>query len=947
MGVIYSQNFNALAAAGTASTLPDGVYIAESGTNADTTYAAGTGSSNTGNTYSFGSLGSSDRALGGLQSGTLVPMMGVSFTNTTGATLTSFTVTYTGEQWRLGTSGRGADRLDFQFSTNATSLTSGTFTHVDALDFSSPVTSGTIGFLDGNAAANRQLISATVTGVSIAPGQTVFLRWTDFNVTNSDDGLAIDDLTVSIPDVGPPPLTAIVTVEASDPQATEGSADTGIAFTFTRTGDLTQALTVSYTVGGTATAGADYTPAASGTITFAAGSATAGLSFTALDDPLAESAETVRVTLVDGAAYDLGEERTADATIVSDDIAVVRIHQVQGAGASSTMVGQTVTVEAVVVGDFQNGDPDTARNLGGFFIQEEDGHRDTNAGTSEGLFIFQGAGLPALDVTEGMRVRVTGVVSEQNGLTQLQNVTVVVLDANAAAEVTAVTLALPNTNLEAFEGMLVNVPQTLVITEQAGSGNSELERLGEVRLYAPEGDGLGGAVDEAPDGRPYTFTQTNEPDAAGFNAHQSAVLQRSIIYDDGLNGTFNPIQNPDGGGAYSTATAPQMGDSITGLTGVLDFAFGNFRIRSTENGQNDFADTNPREPAPADVGGSLTVGSFNVLNFFVTLDNGSRVDNGQQPRGANTEEEFLRQADKLVNAIIALDADVLALMEIENDFSTPSDPAFLTAGFAERAELYRADGNAIGYLVEKLNQALGADVYSYVDPGKNHVGTDAISVAFIYKNDVVQVADGTVIAVDLDPVNDRPTVAVTFDQIDGGGVFTAVANHLKSKGSGTGLNADQGDGQGRSNYDRELQAARLDTWLDTNPTGMTDNDYLLLGDFNAYYREDPLDILRAAGYQVAGAETSHSYVFDGQIGSLDHALVNGALAGQVTGSTKWHINADEATALDYNLDGTSSSYRRDPTYFDGDTPYRVSDHDPILVGLNLIPTNVAPVAADG
>jgi predicted extracellular nuclease len=223
--------------------------------------------------------------------------------------------------------------------------------------------------------------------------------------------------------------------------------------------------------------------------------------------------------------------------------------------------------------------------------------------------------------------------------------------------------------------MLVRVPQTLVV-----AGQHDLERLGELRLYAPEGDGLGGLVDEAADGRPYTYTQTNDPSVTGFAAHEAEVAKRTIIYDDGLNGTWQGIQNPNGGGLRHSDTAPQAGDSISGLVGVLDYGFNNFRIRSVADGQNQFADTNPREAAPPEVGGSLTVASFNVLNYFVTLDDGGRTDNGQEPRGANSEAEFARQTDKLVNTIITLDADVLALNEIENDFSKPASTADLTGG---------------------------------------------------------------------------------------------------------------------------------------------------------------------------------------------------------------------------------------------------------------------------
>lgn len=732
------------------------------------------------------------------------------------------------------------------------------------------------------------------------------------------------------------PTTPVVTVAATDATGSEAGPDYSLGFTFTRTGDLTQTLTVAYTVGGSATAGSDYTPAASGSITFAANSATATLNFTVLDDLDVEVAETVQVTVTDGAAYDVGAQGSATATITSDEASVVKISQIQGSGAASPMAGQVVTIEAIVTGDFQNGDADTTRNLGGFFVQEEAADWDGDASTSEGLFIFGG---DATDVSRGDLVRITGTVVEFNGLTELVPTSITVVQAGAVSDVStmATTISLPNANLEAFESMLVKVPQTLVVTDMQNQ-----ERLGEIELYATEGDGLAGLIDETPDGRPYTYTQTNEPSVAGFSAYNTAVAARTIIYDDGLNGTWQGVQNP-AGGAFGTATAPQSGDSITNLEGILDFGFSAFRLRGVEDGQNAFTDSNPHDPAPPAVGGTLTVASFNVLNFFVTLNNGGTMDNGQTPRGANTAAEFERQVDKLITTLITLDADVLALVELENDFSTPTDPAFLTGGPAIRAQLYLEAGNAIGYLVEKLNLELGANVYSWVDPGPDHIGTDAIAVGFIYKHDVVGIAAGTTVAVDFHAVNDRPTVAVSFEELATGAEFTAVANHFKSKGSGTGQNADQLDGQARSNFDRVQQAERLDAWLDSNPTGTDDADYVLLGDFNAYYREDPVDVLRAAGFQIPFAETTTSYVFDGQVGTLDYAFVSGSLAGQVTGGGHWHINADYSEALDYNVsvDGAPGGYSRPAGYFDGNAPYRTSDHDVTLIGLNL---NAGPKA---
>lgn len=196
IGVAYTQDFDSLANTGTGHAFAlAGWLLHETGSNANQLYVAGTGSSNTGDTYGFGSSGSSDRALGALRSGTLVSTFGAAFTNNTGVTLTRLVIAYTGEQWRLGTADR-TDRLDFQYSLDATSLSTGTWTDFDALDFTSPHTA-TTGALDGNAAANRGSIGATLAGLSIAPGGTILVRWLDFDASGADDGLAIDDFSLT------------------------------------------------------------------------------------------------------------------------------------------------------------------------------------------------------------------------------------------------------------------------------------------------------------------------------------------------------------------------------------------------------------------------------------------------------------------------------------------------------------------------------------------------------------------------------------------------------------------------------------------------------------------------------------------------------------------------------------------------------------------------------
>jgi hypothetical protein len=210
----YNQDFNTLVASGTSSTLPTGWLFIETGTNANTAFTAGTGSSGTGDTYSFGTGTNAERAFGILQSGSLLPTIGAFFTNNTGASIATITVTYTGEQWRLGTRNR-YDNLEFQYSTNATSLSTGSWTDVNELDFVTMDTSGAAGARDGNASNFRSTVTFTITGLSIPNGATFYFRWSDFNAPGADDGLAIDDFSITYTtsggsgDVTPPSLTEL------------------------------------------------------------------------------------------------------------------------------------------------------------------------------------------------------------------------------------------------------------------------------------------------------------------------------------------------------------------------------------------------------------------------------------------------------------------------------------------------------------------------------------------------------------------------------------------------------------------------------------------------------------------------------------------------------------------------------------------------------------------
>ena len=619
---------------------------------------------------------------------------------------------------------------------------------------------------------------------------------------------------------------------------------------------------------------------------------------------------------------------------------ITKIHTVQGDGGTgagatvgvddlSPLLGSIVTIEAIVTADFQDGLLGSMGDLNGFYVQEEDADQDANSSTSEGLFVFDG-NLPAVDVAVGDKVQITGTVAEFFGETQLAASEVVVMSSGQTLP-SSVSVSFPVAstmfdddgdlvaNLEAYEGMLIEIAQDMTITEMFN-----LDRFGQYNVSV---------------GRTEQFTQNNTPDAAGFAAHQDLTARSTIVLDDG-----STVQNPDtikvidGNDNILTAGDEfRMGDTIGGINGVLGYSFDAFRI---QNGDGTYEPGNPRTDTPEELGGNFTVASLNVLNYFTTLDeSGVTTDNGSDPRGADNAAEFDRQATKLVNAITAIDADILGLVEIENDFA--------------------GESFAIMDLVERVNAALGDTVYGFVDPGQEFVGGDAIANGLIYKVDAVGlIGDMAILETHngrnfLDPLDagrdlNRAAIAQTFEDLDTGQTLTVSVNHLKSKGSLSGLDADeaQGDGQGNNNATRTEAADILAEWLADDPTGAGTEKTLILGDLNAYAKEDPVTRLIDEGYTDLAAEfigpSAYSFVFDGQIGTLDYAMANDALKADVVGVTEWHVNSDEPDAFDYNLD-----FGRDPTLFDGATPARNSDHDPVIVAFEFAPVFNQIAGSDG
>lgn len=897
LGATLTEEFDGLANTGNGNTWTNNITITGFFSNR-ATYNAGTGSSNAGALYSFGTAGEPERALGSVGSGsTNTIFYAAKLVNNTGSTITSLDVSYVGEQWRMGGSSNPAvssvaQTVDFQYRiANAgeiTDITTGTWVDFNSLDFTSPVfgpTSGTA--LDGNLAANQTQLSATINSIMVAPGQEIWLRWRDIDHSNNDHGLAIDKLNVT-PQGGVADSAPSVSSTVPAANATNVALNSNLTITFSEPVNVNGSW---FTIIGSSSGA--HTATVSGGPT----------SFTLNPDTDFVNNETVTVTVIATQVtdQDLNDPPDEMATNFSFSFATpiveicgnpaTFIHMIQGSNPASSMVGATnVVIEGIVVGDYQG-----TGQLGGFYVQEEDLDVDTNPATSEGIFVFN----TSFPVNVGDKVRLRGTVAEfpSSGasLTQLTNITA--LSPCGSGSVTPATVMLPVTNisdLERYEGMLINIPQELTVTD-----NFTLGRFGEVGLSV--------------NGRLFNPTSITMPGAAA-NAQQNLNDRSRILLDDG-NGQQNidPTLYPSPG--LSASNTLRLGYTLDSLTGVLDQRFGLYRVQPV--GAISFTADNPRPSMPDSVGGTLKVASLNVLNYF----NGDGMGGGfPTPRGATNATEFMRQRDKIISAITTINADVAGLIEIENDAPPNS---------------------ALEDLVNGLNAATAPGTYAFINTGV--VGTDEIRVAIIYKPATVTpvgpfaILNSMVDPTFIDTLN-RPALAQTFVQNSGGGKFTIVVNHLKSKGSDCNHvgDPDTGDGQGNCNETRTKAATALVNWIATDPTDSGDPDFMIVGDLNAYAMEDPISVLESAGYtdliEAFVGAGAYSFQFEGQSGYLDYALANACLASQVTGATEWHVNADEPVVLDYNVEFKSAN-QVNTFYSPG--PFRMSDHDPVVVGLNL------------
>ncbi len=584
------------------------------------------------------------------------------------------------------------------------------------------------------------------------------------------------------------------------------------------------------------------------------------------------------------------------------------VYDIQGSGLTAATTG-TVTTQAVVVGDNEGPSP----ALRGFFVQDLSG--DDDATTSDGIFVFNGNNNT---VSLGDVVRVSGKAEEYQGQTQISSVTSITDCGTGSVEPTDVTLPFASANAaEQYEGMLVQLPQTLYVTEHYLLG-----RFGEVLLSS------GGRLQQP--------TNVVLPGAPALALQAQNDLNQILVDDASQAQNPDPIVFGRNGNPLSASNTLRGGDTATDIVGVMTYTWGGnsaspnaYRVRPINalGGYINFEPVNPRPTSPPDVGGTVKVVGMNVLNFFNSWASCFPSGTASDCRGATSQVEFDRQWPKTVAAIVSMNPDVVEFNEIENDGYGPD--------------------SAIAFLVDKLNEATAPGTYAFIDADAgtgqvNALGNDAIKVGMIYKPAKVTPVGQTAVLNTVAFVNggdsaprSRPSLLQAFGVNATGARFLVDGNHLKSKGSACDA-PDMLDGQGNCNQVRVNAVNELLNWFATDPTGTGDADILMLGDYNSYAKEDPITTLEAGGFtnlvSTFGGEDAYSYVFDGQWGYLDHALGSATLNSQVTGVADYHIDADEPSVLDYNTDFKTANLIN--TLYAPDQ-FRISDHDPVMVGLGF------------
>lgn len=610
------------------------------------------------------------------------------------------------------------------------------------------------------------------------------------------------------------------------------------------------------------------------------------------------------------------------------------IHDIQGSGDVSPVVNTSVSFTGIITAlNYST----TAKNqIVGFYIQSADADVDADPLTSEGVYVYTGT-KNAADYGIGSQVLVNGYVKEYYDLTEITNnsspaVSLTVSkcgsQGNPLPSVTPITLPLGDgETLERYEGMLVHVNGPLVIGQ-----NYFLARYGQLTLSAGR--------------RMFNATNGN---GLGDTAAANAAI--TIFLDDSVN-----AQNPGPVPFYDVVRPNRAGDVIAdGITGIMDW--GTINASSTYGYRIEkvidpiITSANPRTAAPENVGGEIKLAGFNVENFFTTIlkntpyPSSCAYESSNTPRGAEVvsgyaaNAEYLRQLDKTVAALVGLDADIVGLVEIESCTEAQATQALVAALNAKLPTDKQ---------YEIIDTPLPTADISGLSAPVNAYSADYIKVDIIYRPTKVTPVNSPksytekLTAYGYDETFDRFPIAQVFETVATGEKFSVIANHFKSKGCTDATGEDLDTGQGCWNAKRVAQAKALLDFVELIQEYAQDPDVILVGDYNAYGAEDPINTLTGAGMinemLRVPAATRYTYVYDGMAGYIDQMIATSSFDSQITGIAPWHINSDEATMLDYTLSYKPAAQL---ALFSVD-PYRTSDHDPILIGIS---PNTGPSAS--
>lgn len=949
LGSPSTQNFDTLPPSGSGtwtnnSTIP-GWFHARTGTG--TTIVANDGSSNAGNLYSYGTGTATDRALGSLGSGNAAVgnlFWGVRLQNNTGATITQLDVSYVGEQWR--NSAAAAQTVAFSYLVGSPTVTGSLAEFqsagvaVPSLDFTSPITGGAASALNGNLAANRTTKTFSITGLSIPNGTEVMLRWSDPDHTGADHGLSVDDFSVT-PQGGPPTPT----LNVGDVTLAEGNPPGTTTFNFQVT--LTVAAGpsgVSFnwaTADDTATlADNDYVQVTSTPVTITDGNNSATLAVTVNRDLTSEPNETFFVN-VTGVTNATAGDVQGLGTIDNDDVTLTPIHDIQGPGASSPLSG-SVTTTGVVTGVKSNG----------FFIQEPDATVDANPFTSEGILVFT-AGAPPAAAAVGNYVQVTGTISEfvpgadplQPPLTELTVPTVTLISTPPTAPPMPVAIALsincpdpagvstcpgPTGNfdqLERYEGMRVSVGSLTVVGPTLGNVN-------EANASATSTGVFYGVVTGNP--RPFREAGIPAPDPAPSGGGTIPPIPR---FDSNPERIRVDSDGLVGGGLLDV----NSGAVVTGLIGPLDYSFRTYTVLPDPGAVIGVAGGITPTSVTVPTAQEFTVATYNLQRFFNTVDDPGV---GDPVLTVAAYDKRLAKASLAIRNSLRM-PDILGVVEVENLAALQDIAARISTDAIAAAQpdpLYTAhlvEGNDIG----------GIDVGFLVKT--QDVDPTAGVTPRVTVNAVVQELDGTLFVnadASTETLNDRPPLrldAVVNHPNTSTFPITVIVNHLRSL---NGVNSEAAGTNGwatggaRVRAKRLAQAVDLANLVQARQAATPTEHIVLIGDFNAFEVNDGLGDSMGVidGTPVPDNETAvpgdgvdlvnpdfdnlfdsppaperYSYVFDGNVQNLDHALINAPLIADTAAHRLEHprINADFA----------------DTVRNDGTTPARLSDHDPVVM----------------